>query len=190
MTAASTDVAILRAAAALIAERGYHGASMRDIARAVGLQMASLYHHFGSKQELLVLIMREAMHDLTSCVEASVDAAGDDPGSRLAAAMRAHVRFHTERRPEVIVADAELRALEEPGRTEIVAMRDRHQALFREPIEQLGVAQPGVVTSAVVTMCTDVALWYRDGGGLDADGVADTFIGLVFDGIDLTRTQP
>jgi AcrR family transcriptional regulator len=183
MTPASTDVAILRAAAALIAERGYHGASMRDIARAVGLQMASLYHHFGSKQELLVLVMREAMHDLTSCVESAVEAAGADPGDRLAAAIRAHVRFHTERRPEVIVADAELRALEPAGRAEIVALRDRHQALFRAPLEELGVAEEGVIASAVVTMCTDVALWFRADGGLDADGVADAFCGLVFDGI-------
>ncbi len=53
--------------------------------------------------------------------------------------MRAHVRFHTEHRPEVIVADAELRSLEEPGRAEIIALRDRHQALFRGPVERLGV---------------------------------------------------
>ena len=55
---AGTDTAILREAATLIAQRGYHGASMRDLGKAVGLQMASLYHHFGSKQELLVAIMR------------------------------------------------------------------------------------------------------------------------------------
>ncbi len=179
-----TDIAILRAAATLIAERGYHGTSMREIAGAVGLQMASVYHHYGSKQELLVLIMRQAMHDLTGAVEAAVADAGADPRDRLASAMRAHVRFHTERRPEVIVADSELRALEEPGRGEILALRDRHTALFRTPIAELGVDQPGIVAAAAITMCTDVALWFRDDGALDGDGVADTFIRLVLEGID------
>jgi len=181
---AGTDTAILRAAAALIAERGYHGTSMREIAGAVHLQMASVYHHFGSKQELLVLIMRQAMHDLTGTVSEAVQEAGDDPRDQLAAAMRSHVRFHTERRPEVIVADAELRALEEPGRREILDLRDRHAALFRTPIAALGVAQPGIVTAAAITMCTDVALWFRPDGPLDADGVADTFIHLILRGIE------
>lgn len=179
-----TDTAILRAAASLIARRGYHGASMRDLGKEVGLQMASLYHHFGSKQELLVAIMREAMADLMACVSEAVDAAGDDPREQLAAAIRAHVRFHTEHRPEVIVADAELRSLEEPGRTEIIALRDRHQAIFRGPIEQLGVAQAGIVTAAVITMCTDVAMWFRPDGPLTADEVGDTYVQFVLAGID------
>ena len=179
-----TDIAILRAAATLIAERGYHGTSMREIAGAVGLQMASVYHHYGSKQELLVLIMRQAMHDLTGAVSGAVDEAGDDPRDQLAAAMRAHVLFHTERRPEVIVADSELRALEEPGRTEILALRDRHTVLFRDPIAALGVDQPAIVAAAAITMCTDVALWFRPDGALDGDGVADTFIRLILRGID------
>lgn len=179
-----TDTAILRAAATLIAQRGYHGASMRDLGKAVGLQMASLYHHFGSKQELLVAIMREAMADLTTCVSEAVDAAGDEPREQLSAAIRAHVRFHTEHRPEVIVADAELRSLEEPGRTEIIALRDRHQALFRGPVERLGVAQAGIITSGIITMCTDVAMWFRNDGPLGADAVADTYVAFVLRGID------
>jgi AcrR family transcriptional regulator len=183
MSSTGTDVAILRAAAALIAQRGYHGTSMRDIARAVGLQMASLYHHFGSKQELLALIMRTAMHDLTSYVSDAVAASGDDPRDQLAAAIHAHVRFHTERRPEIIVADAELRALEEPGRAEIIAMRDAHTALFRRPIDALGAPDAGIVTAAVITMCTDVALWFRDDGPRTADAVADAFTRLALDGL-------
>ena len=179
-----TDTAILTAAAALIARRGYHGTSTRAIARAVGLQTASLYHHFGSKQELLVLIMRQAMRDLTGTVTAAVDAAGDAPRAQLVAAIRSHVRFHTERRPEVIVADSELRALEEPGRSEILALRDRHSALFRTPIAALGAQQPGIVAAAAITMCTDVALWFRPDGGLDADGIADAFARLILEGID------
>jgi AcrR family transcriptional regulator len=180
---AGTDTVILEAAARLMAERGYHGTSMRDISGAVGLQMASLYHHFGSKQELLVAIMREAMADLTAYVQEAVDAAGPDPAERLSGAIRAHVRFHTERRPQVIVADAELRALEEPGRSEIIALRDRHQAIFRGPVDELGAAQPGIVTSAILTMCTDVATWFRPDGQLTAGQIGDVFVRFALGGI-------
>lgn len=183
MSTVTTDGAILAAASELFAERGYHGASMRDIARSVGLQMASLYHHFGSKQELLVVIMHAVMRDLTSTVADAVAAAGDDPQARLAAAIRAHVRFHAERRPEVIVADSELRSLDAPNRAEVIALRDRHQALFREPIAALGAREPGIVSTAIVTMCTDVGLWYRDDGRLDPDAIADAFVGLALEGI-------
>ena len=183
MSAVGTDAAIIRAAASLIARRGYHGASMRDLARAVDLQMASLYHHFGSKQDLLVQIMRQAMVDLTAAVAVAVEAAGADPAAQLAAAIRAHIRIHTERRPEMIVADGEIRSLEEPGRTEILALRHRHAALFRGPIEGLGVARPAVVTAGVITMCTHVADWFRPAGPLDADAIADTYTRLVLDGI-------
>lgn len=183
MSGSGTDAAILRSAATLMAQRGYHGTSMRDIARDVGLQMASLYHHFGAKQDILVQIMRGAMRDLTGVVAAAAEAAGDDPGARLEAAIRAHIRIHTEGRADLAVADSELRALEEPGRREIVALRDAHTAWFRDPIARLGVPSPGIVASGVITMCTDVALWFRPDGPLDADGVADVYVALVLSGI-------
>ena len=179
----STDTSILHHSARLMAQRGYHGTSMRDIAAAVGLQMASLYHHFASKQDLLVVIMRTAMHELTGRVSDAVEQAGPSPTDRLAAAIKEHVRVHVESRPEMIVTDAELRSLEAEGRGEIIALRDAHTRLFREPITEMGVSQPGVIASAVITMCTDVALWFRPDGALDVDGVADTFVTFTLHGV-------
>src|SRR5437870_4304063 len=48
---------ILRAAVALFRERGYHGSSMRTLARALRMEAASLYYHFKSKQEILLAIL-------------------------------------------------------------------------------------------------------------------------------------
>ena len=47
---------ILEAAAQIFSQKGYHGTSMQDIAEAVNLQKASLYHHISSKQELLLAL--------------------------------------------------------------------------------------------------------------------------------------
>src|SRR2546427_4387321 len=50
---------ILRAAIALFRERGYHGSSMRTLARALRMEAASLYYHFASKQDILFAILED-----------------------------------------------------------------------------------------------------------------------------------
>jgi AcrR family transcriptional regulator len=52
---------ILDAAAQVFSEKGFHGASMQDVAAAVNLQKASLYHHVTSKQEILLALL-EGLH--------------------------------------------------------------------------------------------------------------------------------
>ncbi|HLO17755.1 MAG TPA: TetR/AcrR family transcriptional regulator, partial [Anaerolineales bacterium] len=52
---------ILEAAAQVFRQKGFHGASMADIAEAVNLQKASLYHHVASKQEILLAILNRAL---------------------------------------------------------------------------------------------------------------------------------
>src|SRR5512144_3228373 len=52
---------ILEAAAQVFRQKGFHGASMQDIAEAVNLQKASLYHHVSSKQEILLALLDRAL---------------------------------------------------------------------------------------------------------------------------------
>lgn len=59
---------ILHAAAYLFRERGFKGTTVRDIAQEVGILSGSLFHHFGSKEEMLLEIMREAA--LSVCIRA------------------------------------------------------------------------------------------------------------------------
>ena len=56
---------ILDAAAQVFRQKGFHGASMQDVATAVSLQKASLYHHVASKQELLLALLDRALGMLT-----------------------------------------------------------------------------------------------------------------------------
>ena len=72
-----TEQSIYQAAVRLIFERGYHGTSLRAVAGEVGLQMASLYYYFPSKQDLLLQIMRHTMGDLTATVERAIAGAVD-----------------------------------------------------------------------------------------------------------------
>ena len=67
---------ILDAAAQIFSQKGYHGTSMQDIALAVNLQKASLYHHVSSKQEILFDLLNRGLDILISRVEEAID----DPG--------------------------------------------------------------------------------------------------------------
>src|SRR5436305_12502835 len=49
-------VFVLKTAAIIFAEKGYHSTSIRDIARATKMSLSGLYYHFKSKEELLFLI--------------------------------------------------------------------------------------------------------------------------------------
>lgn len=60
---------ILDAAEPLFAERGYEAASLREIARRVGIQQPGLYNHFGSKEELYAAVLDRALTPLTDAMQ-------------------------------------------------------------------------------------------------------------------------
>lgn len=68
---------ILKAASQLFAETGFTATSMDDIAQAVGIKKATLYHHFESKEQLLKEILGSVSRRLTSQLQAVADSQGD-----------------------------------------------------------------------------------------------------------------
>ena len=96
------------AAVEVMAAHGYHGASVRDIASAAGTSAAVLYHHFASKQGLLVTICDRGLDVLVHATEEALDHAGDDPADRLGAVVEAHVRVHMESQRESLIGNSEL----------------------------------------------------------------------------------
>lgn len=178
----STETLIIKAAIAVMAEHGYHGTSVRDIADRADLSPASLYNHFASKQQILVAIMERGIEELTRRTrEALEPVPEDDPAERLRAIVAVHVLYHLEDQRGTLLGTSELRALEEPVRSAHVAKRVAHQRIF-ETVVADGVRR-GVFTTpypvdaarAVVTMCTAVATWYREDGPLSPEEIAKRY---------------
>lgn len=169
---------ILEAALDCFVEQGYHGTSIRLIAARAGLSVPGLYHHYASKQALLVAIMSHAMEELWERSLAALDEGGDDVVRRLDLLVECLVLFHAHRRDLAFIAVSEIRSLVGQAREDHIAARDRQQRLMDDVVEQ-GVAD-GLFTTpfareasrAVVTMCTGVAQWYRHGGPLPPDELA------------------
>src|SRR5262245_40733092 len=123
-----------REAARLFAEKGYHGTSIGDLAKSMGVQKGSLYAHISSKQDLLYETMREG----ADAFHAALDAIPENlPATeKIRLALRGHLRVVAEQLDVATVFVREWRYLEGGRRDEIVAERRRYEervrTLFRE----------------------------------------------------------
>lgn len=178
---------ILETAARIFCEKGFDKASMGDIADAVGLTKAGLYHHIGSKEELLFEIMSYGMDLFEQNVLNRVMAIAD-PLERLKATLRGHVLLVTRDRPkEVTVILHESNALKGRYRDKINARKKRYITLLEKTFRELvksGAARrvdPTAAAFAMLGMVNWIYQWYEPGGKLDenalADGLSDVFLG-------------
>jgi AcrR family transcriptional regulator len=174
-------------------EVGYHGSTMRDIARRAGLSVPGIYHHYPSKQEMLLKILDTAMADLNRRCELVV--AETSTGScveRFSLLIENLVLFHTHRRDLGFIAATEMRSLEQPGKARIVAMRKRIQQLIDIVVERgheqgiFTVDAPHEAARAVVTMCTGLAQWFSPAGTATPDQIAHWYVGYA---LGLVRHQ-
>ena len=173
-------------AARLFAERGYHGTSIGDLAKALGVQKGSLYAHIESKQDLLY----EAMRDGAQAFHAALDEIPENlkVTERLRLALRAHLRVVAEQLEIATVFVREWRYLEGERAEEFLAERRRYEerfrALFREGRE-LGELRTDLDDQAAVLLVLSAANWAytwlpRDA---DTDDLADRFFAILLDGI-------
>jgi TetR/AcrR family transcriptional regulator, cholesterol catabolism regulator len=180
--------AIEDAASSLFSERGYSGTSVRDIARAVDIQGASLYAHVTSKQDVLwsiVELMASRFESAADEIEAS------DPGATafgrgvyLIALVRAHVGVIIDDIERASVFVHEWRALQGDRRTEIARRRDAYETRFRSVIAdgiRTGAFQapdPVVAAAYILTALNGLVGWYRPDGRLSARAIADIYADL------------
>jgi AcrR family transcriptional regulator len=180
--------AIEDVASELFREHGYAGTSIRDIARALSVQGASLYSHVTSKEDVLWAIVDRAatrFEASADAAEACVDAdRAGDPAEALAALVRAHVGVLTADVDAAGVFVHEWRALGLEHRAAILARRDAYEARFRRRIEDgiavgaFAMTDPGVATSTVLSALNGVAGWYDPNGRLPAGRIADHLVEL------------
>lgn len=183
---------VLTAAVQLFAEYGYHAATMRDIARIAGIQAASIYYHYASKQALLVEVMETHMRQLNANLEHIVSKQ-DTVQQRIYEAISNHIRLHTTYKSEFFIIDTEIRALKGENRGKVLALRDQYEDLFqkllREGMEQGVLRHTDVKVSsyAIIAMCTEVAQWFRPSGRLSVQQVIEIYNQMVTEGLLLIK---
>ncbi|MFE5730508.1 TetR family transcriptional regulator [Streptomyces sp. NPDC056528] len=177
---------VLTAALAEFVRAGYHGTSVRDIARAAGLSVSGLYHYHSSKQDMLRAILHLTMSDLLERSTAARNE-GRDPVERFSLLVEHLVLWHTYRRTLGFVGASEMRSLEPRNRHEIAAMRIAQQRMVEREVEaavRLGrftTRHPHEATRAVVTMCVAIPSWYQADGPLSPEQIAAQYIEFALD---------
>ena len=177
---------VTRAAARLFAQKGYHGTSIGDIAEALGVQKASLYHHIESKQDLLAETMAEgaeAFHAALDAVPERVPAT-----ERIRLALRAHLRVVAEQLDVATVFVREWRYLGGERRDLFLAERRRYEErirdLFRDGVERSELRTDlDVSTAARVFLSVGNWAYTWLSPGRDTDELADRFFALLVDGM-------
>ncbi|WP_299042892.1 TetR/AcrR family transcriptional regulator [uncultured Tateyamaria sp.] len=170
------------AALRLFARHGYAAVSMRQIASEVGVQAGALYNYTPDKQTLLFVLMRDHMVELLGATPGSADAPHLD---RLEAFVRFHIGFHHARPDAVFIAYMELRNLAPDNFAEIEALRGRYEAVLEGILRDgaaagvFDVADPKIVTLAIIAMLTGVTTWFRDEGRLTLTDVQDQYWAMV-----------
>jgi AcrR family transcriptional regulator len=180
--------AIEDVASDLFRAHGYAGTSVRDIARALSLQGASLYAHVTSKEDVLWAIVDRA----ASRFEAAADTAEQraeqhrpgDPVEAITALIRAHVEVLTADVGEASVFVSEWRALGPEHRKAVLERRDAYEARFRRRIAEgisigaFALADPAIASTVLLTALNGVATWFDPAGRLPPDRVADNLVEL------------
>ncbi len=180
--------AILESAAQVIRQKGFHGASMADIAEAVQLQKASLYHHFSSKQDILLELLDRALEmvaeRMAQVMEQNVPA-----DVKLRLAMRSYLKTLSEQGDLVSVLIMEHRSLDPDYQSRHYPSRDRFENMWRDLICE-GVAS-GVFECSDIPMTTRGLMgvmnwtitWYRKDGKMSIDEIADHFATMFLNGL-------
>ena len=176
--------------------RGYEGATLREIAREMGIQVPSLYNYFTSKQDLLFRLMDSIMRDLIQSTRSAVAAAGPSPAERLHAAIEAFVSFNLHHPHEAAVSDAEFQSLSEENRARVVRLRDEFQGIFDPLIEEgiaRGVFAPTdvpITRNVILSACARTYVWYRPEGPRKPAEVAKIMADNLIQGIFIGKHAP
>ena len=177
-------------AARVFNEKGYTGASMQDIADAVGLTKAGLYHHIVSKDRLLFEIMNNGMDILQETVLERV-ASIDDPREKLRQTIVGHIHLIVRARDlETTVILHENRSLKGPLRDKIDARKKEYirflEHLVAEVQRQQGATTcipPALAAFALLGMINWLYQWYRTGGAVSESDLAQAYSEFFFRGL-------
>jgi AcrR family transcriptional regulator len=194
-----TDLAVtrreelLRIAADLFARKGFKNTTVRDIADAAGILSGSLYHHFDSKESMVDEILSTFQEELFGRYD-EVLASSVDARAKIEAAVRLSFEAIDRHHAEVAIFQNEADYLGGFERFGYLAERNAQSrevwmTLLREGVAS-GALRHDLDVELVYRFIRDtvwVAVrWYRPGGELSHEAVADQYLAILLDGIART----
>lgn len=179
---------ILRHAAGVFSEKGYAGASIRDISRVSGVSLSGLYYYFESKQELLYLIQLYTFSEIVRRLEERLTGAAA-PVDRVRILVRNHLDYFLQHPVQMKVLSHEAGELEGRYGREIAEIKKRYYSLALGIFENLrrnGAARrmnPRVAVLSLFGMMNWIYTWYNPKVDPSPDSIAATMAEIFLDGV-------
>ena len=184
---------IYRTAAEIIFEKGFDATSMNDIAEAVGMTKAGVYHYIPGKKDLLFALMSYALDHLDQDVIVPARAIADAE-TRLHFIIKNHVKLITGENGDkgnglISILTDELAGLTKAHRRKIIERKREYLDLVRTTMDELKAA--GKLQDLDTTVCAFtifgtvmwLARWYRPGGRLKGAQIADEITKIATSGM-------
>ena len=184
----SKEERILEVAMKIFRERGYHAASMQEIADAVGMQKGSLYYYISGKQELLFMILERAIDTITARIE-SIYHSSLAPREKLWQAILSHVEVVSQRLDMLTILLRERHALTESQQAAIDDKSVNYERFFQKILAEgvrageFRALDVKIISFGILGMCNWLYQWYSPEGRLSAREIGEIFAGLVFRGL-------
>jgi TetR/AcrR family transcriptional regulator, cholesterol catabolism regulator len=176
---------IIEAATRIFSERGYHAASMSDIADAVGIRKASLYHHVRKKEDLLFAI-HETLVDELITETLAVSSSSASPADKVRELLHLTMRFIARNRDGVAVFLSERHAVTGERWQALVVKRDLYERMVCQIITEgrgSGEFADLPPAKALLGMANWAYTWFRQDGPMSADDVGEVFAAIALRGL-------
>ncbi|MFH8792455.1 TetR/AcrR family transcriptional regulator [Streptomyces sp. NPDC017941] len=168
---------ILKEAARLFAERGFHGVGVDEIGAAVGISGPGLYRHFAGKDAMLAELLVGISEQLLRGGERRAAEAAGSPGAALDSLIEGHIDFALDDRPLITLHDRELDRLRDSDRKLVRSLQRRYVELWvtavRGVYPALAEAEARASVHAVFGLLNSTPHLGRAGSLPDREGMAD-----------------
>jgi TetR/AcrR family transcriptional regulator, cholesterol catabolism regulator len=192
---ATTD-RLFDTAATLFWRQGYAATSTREIAAALGIQQASLYHHIASKEDLLYRICVSSLEPFLEELPATV-AQGGCPLDRIRLFIRGHLTTLLRYQQRNVTQLTESRSLSARHRKEVLALRDKYEHFSRSTLENAQAAgdlrkdvSAKILSLELMSILNHATLWFRREKGLNEDQLGEIFTKVFLEGAATSSVRP
>lgn len=175
---------VRQAALDCFAANGFHGTSIRQIAKAAGLSVPGMYHYYTSKHEILDSMCEVAMGTLLPASHAAAEQPGGTILERFDNLVRVMVIFHARFSAIAFVTLSEIRSLEAEARQRHIDARNEQQELLNRVVEEGCAADifhtehPHHTARAITAACLGVSRWYRPSGPNSPEELAEIYVDI------------
>ena len=180
---------IIDAAAKVFAQKGYHGASTKDIARVLGIQQGSLYHYITSKEEALEEVCWEGVEGFISGAK-EIQASGSSAPDKIRAAVANHLLPMKDRQDYIIVFNNERQHLPDQMRRRVGKLSRRYEAvigrIFSEGIasgELRDDIDAELGARSLLGLCNSATPWLRKPSDYTVEQVVQAFSDILISGV-------